>query len=240
MASRLDSAHVEDSTARHWHPVVPALSFVGLVALLNGALNGVLAGMRSTLPPSLQFDYAVTVPLSPLGAGVVLLGAGILAVCSLALFVRSVGSDTSGEMRPFSVTETVLRLVRATAVVVVGMFAMLLGVALLVVPGLVVLVYFPFVFLAVVLDGQTVGGAVRESHARISARPGPVAATSLATALGLVGVGFAGMVSSVLPPAAEFVLGGMASALVVLVGTYILTKLYQLHPSQSSSGYGQL
>lgn len=240
MASRLDSAHVEDSTARHWHPVVPALSFVALVALLNSALNGVLAGMRSALPPQLQFDYAVTVPLSPLGAGAVVVGTGILTVCSLALFVRSVGSDTSGEMHPVSVTETVMRLVRATAVLVVGMLAMLVGVALLVVPGLVVLVYLPFVFLAVVLDGQTVGGAVRESHARISARPGPVAATALATAFALVGLGYVGLLSSVLPPTAEFVGGGIASALIVLVGTYLLTKLYRRHPSESSAGYGQL
>jgi len=75
MASRLDSAHVEESRPQYWHPVVPGLSFVALVALVNGALNGFLAGIRTVLPPSLQYDYGVTLPLTPLGPDGVCAGA---------------------------------------------------------------------------------------------------------------------------------------------------------------------
>lgn len=240
MASRLDSTHVENSTPQYWHPVVPGLSFVALVALLNGALNGLLAGMRSALPPSLQYDYGVTVPLTPLGAGALALGAGILMVCALALFVRSVGRDLGGETKPVSVDETLLRLGRATAVVVLGLLGTALGLALLVIPGLVVLVYLPFVFFAVVLDGRTVAGAIEASHSRITARPVAVAATSLATVVTLFGVGLLGMLSSTLPPTVEFAVGGVLSALVVLVGTYLLTRLYQRPSPRPTSKHGQL
>lgn len=240
MASRLDSTRVEESTTQYWHPVVPALSFVGLVALLNAALNTLLAGMGSALPESLQFDYAVTVPLAPPGAGVLAVSAGFVTVCSLALFVRAVGNGSDSKLNPVPVTETLQRFARATGVVVVGTLGTVLGLALLVVPGLVVLVYLPFVFLAVVLEGGTVAGAIQSSHARISARPGPTAAASLGTVLTLVGIGLAGILSTVLPPAVEFVVGGIASAVVVLAGTYLLTRLYRRTLQQSASTHGGL
>lgn len=240
MASRLDSTHVEDSTTRYWHPGIPALSFVGLVALLNAALNGFLAGIRPALPPLLQFEYAVAVGLAPPGAGVLAVGTGVLVVWSLALFVRSVGRDTGRELEPVSVDETLLRFGRATGVVVAGMLATVIGLALLVLPGLVVLVYLPFVFTAVVLDGRTVVGAIAASHARIATRPVAVAVTSLATVFALLGVGLIGMVSTLFPPAAEFALGGITSALVVLAGIYVLTGLYQRSSPQPSSTHGQL
>lgn len=234
MASRLDSTRVHGSTAQYWHPVIPALSFVVLVALLNGALNGIFAGIRSAVPSSLQFEYAVTVPLTPLGAGVLFVGAGILTVCSLALFVRSIAGDSGFQLSPVSSNETLRRFSRATGVVIAGMLAMALGLALFVIPGLVVLVYLPFVFVAVVLDGQTVAGAVKASHTRIVARPVAVAVTALATALGLLGIGLIGVLSSVLPPTAEFVVGAVGSAVVTLVGTYLVTMLYRRLSPQAS------
>jgi hypothetical protein len=240
MASRLDSTRVEDSPTQYWHPVVPAVPFVALVALLNGALNGFIAGMESTLPASLQFDYAVTVPLGVPGAGVLAVGAGLVAVSSLALFVRSVGNGSDSGLKPVPVTETLVRCGRATGVVVLGTLATTLGLALLVVPGVVVLVYLPFVFLAVVLDGQTVGSAVTASHTRVSARPGAVVATSLATVLALLGVGLLGVLSTLLPPAVEFVVGGVCSALVVLAGMSLLTRLYQRASPRPASNNGQL
>jgi len=234
MPTQLDSTRTEVTTGRRGHPAVPALSFVVLVAVVNGALNGVLAGVRSVLPPALQSEFAVTVPLSPLGAGLVSVGAGLLAVGALALFVRAVGETDSTERGPPSVTETVRRFARATAVAVGGVLAFALGLALFVVPGLVVLVYLPFVFVAVVLDGRTVAGAIEASHDRIVSRPAPVAATALGTALALVAVGLAGVASTVLPPAAEFVVGTVCSALVVLFGMYLLTGLYGRLPRQQS------
>jgi len=165
-------------------------------------------------------------------------------VCALALFVRSVGRARSSELKPIAADETLLRLGRATAVVVIGVLATILGLALLVIPGLVVLVYLPYVFLAVVLDGRTVTGAIDASHTRISQRPAAVTATSLGTVVTLVGVGLLGVLTSVLPPTVEFVVGGVSSALVVLVGTYLLTRLYQrpsMQPStQPTSQPGQL
>lgn len=240
MASRMDSTGATVSSTRHWHPMIPGLSFVLLVAALNVTLNGFLSGVGALLPPSVQFDYAVSVSLPPLIAGGLVVATGVLAVCSLALFVRSVGNDSSSGVGPVSLYDTLRRVGRATGVVAVGLLALPLGFALLVVPGLVVLVYLPFVFFGVVLDGRTVAGAIAESHTRISAQPGIIAATSLATALALLGFGLGGILSTVLAPAAEFVVGGTGSALVVLVGVYFLTTLYQRPQPQASRKNGQL
>jgi hypothetical protein len=235
MASRLDSTRVHGSPAQDWHPVIPALTFVGLVALVNGALNGMAAGLGSVLPPALQFEYTVTVPLSPLGAGVVFVSSGILMVCSLAVFVRSVCHDRGSEPRSVSTSATLQRFGRATGVAVAGVLALALGLALFVIPGLVVLVYLPFVFVAVVRDGRSLLGAIKTSHTRIAGRPVAVAVTALGTALSLVGIGLIGVFTRALPPTAEFVIGGASSAVVVLVGMYLLTMLYQRLPSQTSS-----
>lgn len=240
MVPRVDSTRVHGPTAQYWHPAIPALSFVVLVALLNVALNSLFAGVQSAIPPSLHFEYAVTVPLSPIGAGLLFIGAAILAVCSLALFVRSIAGTGNSKRTPVSSNETLRRFGRATAVVIAGIPVMALGFALFVVPGLVVLVYLPFVFVAVVLDGRTVARAVKASHTRVSARPVAVAVTTLSTALGLVGIGLIGLLSSVLQPTAEFVVGGATSAVVVLTGTYLLTMLYQRLSPQSSSIKTQL
>lgn len=234
MPTQLDSTRTEVTTGRHAHPAVPALSFVVLVAIVNGALNGVLAGVRSVLPPALQFEFAVTVPLDPPGAALVSVGAGLLAVQALALFVRTIGQTDGNGHSPAATGEAVRRFARAAAVAVAGALALALGLALFVVPGLVVLVYLPFVFVAVVLDGRTVAGAIEVSHDRIVSRPAPVAATALGTALALVAVGLAGVVSTVLPPAVEFVAGGVASALLALLGVYLLTRLYGRLPRQQS------
>lgn len=239
MVSRLDSTHGHGSPAQYWHLVIPALSVVGLVALLNVALNSLFAGVQSAIPPSLHFEYAVTVPLTPIGSGLLFIGAGILTVFSLALFVRSIAGDDGTKRSPVPSTETLQRFGRATGVVIAGIPVMALGFALFVVPGLVVLVYLPFVFVAVVLDGRTVARAVKASHARISARPVAVAVTTLSTALGLIGIGLIGVLSSVLPPIAEFVVGGASSALVVLTGTSLLTGLYQRLAPQPSSRNAQ-
>jgi hypothetical protein len=240
MASQMDSAGATLSIDRYWHPVIPGLSFVVLVAALNVALNGFLSDMAAHVQPSVQYEYAVAVSLAPLVAGGLVLATGVLAVCSLALFVRSVGTGGDSDLRPVPVQETLRRFGRATGVVAVGLLALPLGLGLLVVPGLVVIVYLPFVFLGVVLDGRTIGGAITESHARIADRPGAVVATSLATALGLLVVGLGGILSTSLAPGAEFVVGAAASAFVVLLGISLLTRFYQRPRSKQSSRHGQL
>lgn len=240
MASQMDSKRVRSTSLRLRDPLIPAVLFVALSVFLNGAVNSVLAGMGSLLPPSLRFEYAVAVPLAPLGAGVLSVGVGVLAVCSLALFVRSVGTTGESGLNPTSSSETLRRLGRATGVGVAGTLGAVLGLALFVVPGLVVLVYLPFVFIAVALDGRTVAGAIEASHARLSARPVPVAVTALGTALALAGLGLGGVLTSVLPAAVEFVLGATGSAVVALVGTYLLTALYRRPPPEPSPTMGQL
>ena len=239
MAS-LESTHAEASTARRRHPAVLGLLFVALVAVLNVALNGVLGGLQSALPSPLQFEYVVTAPLTPLGASALFVAAGVLTVCALGAFVRSVGGTGSAELEPTSFAETVRRFARATVVAFVGTLAAAFGLLLFVLPGLVVLVYLPFVFVAVVLDGRSVGGAVEVSHTRVSARPGLVAATALATVSGLLGLGLGGVFTSALPPVTEFAVGGTGSALVALAGAYLLTALYRRLPVQSSPTTGRL
>lgn len=240
MASQMDSKRVRSTSFRLRDPLVPAVLFVVLSVFLNGSVNSVLGGTGSLLPPSLRFEYAVAVPLAPLGAGVLSVCAGVLALCSLALFVRSVGTTGESGLNPTPSSETLRRLWRATGVGVAGTLGAVLGLALFVVPGLVVLVYLPFVFIAVATDGRTVAGAIEASHTRLSARPVPVGVTALGTALALAGLGLGGVFTSFLPPAVEFVVGTTGSALVTLVGAYLLTALYRRPLPEPSPTMGQL
>lgn len=224
-------------TLRVRRPAVPALSFVILVAVLNSALNSVAAAVGPVLPASLQFEYAVAVPLGPAGAVLLAVGSGVLAVWSLALFVLSVDGAGPDSLSP---SELLQRFGRATAAVVAGVLAAALGLVAFVVPGLVVLAHLPYAFVAVVLDGQTVAGAVRTSHDRIVARPGRAVATALGTVAVLLAVALGGALTSLLPPAAEFVVGGAASALVVLAGTSLLTDLYRHAGSRHTRTAGRL
>jgi len=240
MSSQVDSTWTRVGAFRVRRPVAPALSFAILVVVLNSALNGVVAAVGSALPQSLQFEYAVAVTLGLSGAALLAAGSGVLAVCSLALFVLSVGGADSAGSGTLSLLEALGRLGRATVVAVVGVVAAALGLALFVAPGLVVLAYLPFAFVAVVLDGRTVGGAIRTSHARIVARPGPVVAAALGTAVCLLALVLGGVLTSLLPPTVEFVVGAAGSALVVLAGTYLLTGLYRHNTPQTASPAGQL
>jgi len=237
MSSQVDSARVRVGTLQVRRPAVPALSFVILVAVLNSALNGVVAAVGSALPASLQFEYTVAAPLGPAGAALLAVGSGVLAVCSLALFVLSVDGAGPTALSP---PEVLRRFGRATVVAVAGVFATALGLAVLVIPGLVVLAYLPYVFVAVVVDGQTVSGAIRTSHARIVARPGPVVATALGTVAVLLALALGGVLTALFPPTVEFVAGGTASAFVVLAGTYLLTGLYRRAGSRHTHTAGQL
>lgn len=240
MPTQLESTGTQVTTTQGRHPAVPALSFVALVAVLNGAVNGVVGSLQSVQPATAQFEYAITVPLGPPGAGLLSLGTGLLAIVSLALFVRSVGGTENTDRNRGTVRGTGELYGRALAVGIGGSLAFAIGLALLVVPGLVVLTYLPFVFVGVVLDGRTISGALKASHARIASSPGAVVARTVGTALILVGIGVGGVVTSILPPAVEFAVGGVGTAVVALAGTYLLTGLYRRLPEQRTASSGGL
>lgn len=242
MASQTGSTRARPtSDGTRWFKI-SALSFVVLIGILNVATNRLLTHFPSVLPPSFQFDYAVTVPLTPLGASVLFVTAAVLAIVSMARFVESVGGAETGwfgtaETGGFGAAETespLWRLGRAVGVVVGGAVVIPVGFALLVVPGLVGLVYLPFVFIGVVLGERTITGALEASHVRIVSRPVVVVPTVLATGLGVAGIGAGGLLTSVIPPAIEFLVGGTGVALVVLAGMRRLTALYQRLPVQTT------
>jgi hypothetical protein len=240
MSPRLDSTRLGVAVVGPRSPALAAVAFVASVALLNGALNSLLAGLWSALAPSARLEYAVTVPVGTLGAGLLSVAAAVLAAATLAVFVRSVGETADSGLKPTPPGAGLRRLARAAVVGCGGAAVAAVGLALFVVPGVVVLVYLPFVFVAVALDGETVAGAIETSHDRVASRPLPAAATALGPVLALAALGLGGVVSSVLPPAVEFVAGGAGTALVVLGGTYLLTELYQRLPAQPAPATGRL
>jgi hypothetical protein len=240
MSSQLGSARTQTATTRLQRPAVPAAAFVALVALVNGALNSLLAALGSVLGPSTHLEYAVAVPLGGPSAALVAVLAAALAAMALAWFVRSVvGTDEDG-LTPVPAARHLRRYGRGVAVASGGALAAVLGLALFVVPGLVVLVYLPFVFLAVVLDGETVRGAVESSHARIVNRPLPAVTATLVTGLAVVALCLGGAATALLPPTVEFVVGSAATALVVLGGTYLLAGLYRRLPTDPAPTVGRL
>jgi hypothetical protein len=239
MSSQLGSTRTRTATAHLRRPAVPAAAFLAWVVLLNGAVNSLLADFGSTLPV-VGSGYAVTLPLGEVGAGLVSVASVALAAAALAWFVRSVGGTDDSGLVPVPATRHLGRYGRAAVVAGGGTLAAVAGLVVFVLPGLVVLVYLPFVFVAVALDGEPVRGAVASSHERITSRPLTVTATALGMALATAGLCVGGAATSLLPPTVEFAVGTAATAVVVLAGTYLLTGLYRRLPDEPSPDVGRL
>jgi len=229
MASQLGSNETKLPTARHWRPVVPALIFVLATYAFNLGLNTTLFRLQSVLPGVPQ-QPIVAVPLTTLGAGALLVVSGVAMTYSLSLFVRTAVESTGRTSGAPSFAIGAGQFARATGVVVVGGIATALGLALLVVPGLVVLAHLPFVLIAVVLEDQSIGQALATGHARVRTTPVPVATATLLTALGLAAVTAFGVYTSLVPPAIEVGVGATGTALVLLAGVYAFGGLYRRTP----------
>lgn len=242
MPSQMDTAGSHAGLSESYSQLLAVAAFGVAIGLVNVAVNRLAELHRATLPASFRFEYAVSLPLTTLGAVTLLVVAFGLAVGSLAAFVVFLGgTDESKPNRPDADSRTVRRLLRAGVVLLGGTVAVLLGSLLLLVPGIVCLVYLPLVFVDVVRTGHTIPEAIRASRARIRERPLPVVATAVVAAACLVGVGALGAFTAFLTPTAEFAVGVLVSTLAVLGGVAMATGLHRRLPAtrtrpRSSSG----
>ena len=230
MASQLGSNRTKRPIARYWHPAVPALLVVASAYAFNLGLNTVLFRLQALLPVAPQRPI-VAVPLTAVGAGALLCLTVVAMTYGLLLFVRGVsdaGGHTSGTVPAVGAGQ----LARATGVVVGGGVAAAVGLALLVVPGLVVLAHLPLVLVAIALEDRSIVDALETAHARVRSAPRPVAVATLLVAGALAAVAAVGVYTSLVPPAIEVGVGATATALVVLAGAYAFTSLYQTSTGQ--------
>lgn len=233
------SLHTEPpqaSTARWAHARLFAagIAFVALITVMNVALNRVIALSQPLMPAAFRYEYVVSLPLSPLAAVGLLVSTLLCAATSLLLFVTSLAA-ASEQAAGSSAHTTVGRLVRGTAVLAFGLALAVVGAGFLLVPGFLILLYVSLVAIAIVTEGDTVRGAIKASHTRLTSRPLPYVGITCAV-LGLtITIGVAGMVTSVLSPTAEFIAGGLGTGGVVLLGMRSLTRLYHANRSTTAT-----
>jgi hypothetical protein len=199
-----------------------ALLFV-VDAAWNPSLNTLLA--RSGTASSMQVAYDATLPLTTLGAigGVTL--TSVAGVVVLAALVRVFAPDTDALGGGETPAETLLAYARAVVVAFAGVVAAGIGLAALVVPGLVVLVHLPLVFVAVAADGQPIGAAIDRTWRRSGGHRARVAAVGLAVVAVPLAVAVVATLTTLLPPLFELALGVVVTGAAAAAGTVAFTSI---------------
>jgi hypothetical protein len=169
--------------------------------------------------------YDLTLPLTVLGAvGGVVLGA-VAAVVLLAALVRAFAPDSDALGGDETPAETLIAYGRAVVVAVLGTVAAAVGLAALVVPGLVVLVHLPLVFVAVATDGVSVGRAVDRTWTRVRGHRARVVAVALAVVVVPLSFATIATLTELLPPLAELLLGALLTTVAAAVGAAAFTAI---------------
>jgi hypothetical protein len=193
------------------------------IAAWNATLNTLLA--RSGLAGTLQVTYEPTLPLTALGAVGGLAAASVAVVATLAALARTFAPDTDALGASETVGRTALIYARAVAVAVGGVVAAAVGLGLLVVPGLVVLVHLPLVFVAVAAEGEPVGRAVERTWTRASGSRARVAAVGLAVVAVPLALAVIATLTALLPPLVELALGVLVTAVACAAGVAAFVAL---------------
>jgi hypothetical protein len=196
--------------------------FVAITAW-NATLNTLLA--RSGLASVVQVAYEPTLPLTALGAAGGLAVATVAVVAVLAALARTVGPDVDALGGNETVGETALAYARAVVVAVGGVVAAAVGLALLVVPGLVVLVHLPLVFVAVAADGDPIGRAVGRTWTRASGSRARIAAVALAVVAVPLALAVIATLTALLPPTVELALGVLVTSVAAAAGVVAFVAL---------------
>jgi len=186
------------------------------IAAWNAALNTLLA--RSGLASAMQVAYEPTLPLTALGAVGGLTAATVAVVATLAALARTFAPDIDALGASETIGETALAYARAVVVVVGGVVAAGIGLGLLVVPGLLVLVHLPLVFVAVATDGEPIGRAVEGTWTRARGSRARVAAVGLAVVAIPLSLAVIATLTALLPPLVELALGVLVTAVACAAG----------------------
>ncbi|WP_251329349.1 hypothetical protein [Haloplanus pelagicus] len=201
-------------------------------AAWNVSLNTLLA--RTGLASSLGTTY-LTVPLTGLGAVGGLTAATVAGVAVLTALVRSFAPEADALGAGETPIETVLVYARAVVVAVGGVVAAGLGLAALVVPGLVVLVHLPLVFVAVAADGDPIGRAVDRTWKRARGNRARIAAVGLAVAAVPLALVVVATLTTLLSPVVELAVGVVVTGATAAAGAAAFTAISE-SIGESSTG----
>ncbi|RCU46761.1 hypothetical protein DU504_05260 [Haloplanus salinus] len=192
-------------------------------AAWNATLNTLLA--RSGLASTMQVAYEPILPLTTLGAVGGLTAATVTVVVTLAALARTFAPESDALGASETVGRTALAYARAVVVAVGGVVAAAVGLAFLVVPGLVVLVHLPLVFVAVAADGAPIGRAVERTWTRAGGSRGRVAAVGLAVVAVPLSLAVIATLTTLLPPLVELALGVLVTAAACAAGVAAFVAL---------------
>jgi hypothetical protein len=202
---------------------VLVVALLAVDAAWNLVLNTLLA--RSGLAATMQVAYDLTLPLTLLGSVGGLLAASVAGVAVLAAMVRVFAPDTDALGGGETPIETVFAYGRAVVVGLVGVVAVVVGLAALVVPGLAVLVHLPLVFVAVATDGVSIATAVDRSWTRTRGNRARVAAVGLAVVSIPLALAVVATLTALLSPAAELAVGVVVTAAAATAGVAAFTRI---------------
>jgi hypothetical protein len=192
-------------------------------AAWNVLLNTLVAG--SGLAAAARLAYDVTLPLSTAGAAAGLAAATVVGVVLLAALARSATPETDALGAGESAGETLLAYGRAVVVAVVGAVAAAAGLAAVLVPGLLVSIHLPLVFVAVAADGDSIGRAVARSWSKARGSRGRIAAVGLAVAAVPLAVALIALFTDLLSPLAELAVGVVVTTVAAAVGVVAFAAL---------------
>ncbi|MEF8856059.1 MAG: hypothetical protein V5A16_01420 [Haloplanus sp.] len=195
------------------------VALFAVIATWNAALNTLLD--RSGLAASLQVAYEPTLPLTTLGALGGLAAATLAVVVILAALARTFALDSDA----LDASETALAYARAVVVAVGGVVAAAVGLAFLVVPGLLVLVHVPLVFVAVAVDGDPIGRAVGRTWSQARGSRARAAAVGLAVVAVPLALAVIATLTDLLPPAVELALGVAVTTVAAAAGVAAFTAI---------------
>jgi hypothetical protein len=182
----------------------------------NLSLNTLLD--RSGVAATAGVAYDVTLPLTTLGAVGGLLAATVGGVVLIAALVRAFAPESDALGGDETPVETLVVYARAVVVAVAGTVAVGVGLAALVVPGVVVLVHLPLVFVAVATDGDSIGRAVDRTWVRVRGHRARVVAVSLAVVAVPLSLATVATLTALLPATVELVLGALVTTAAVAAG----------------------
>ncbi|MFB6195906.1 MAG: hypothetical protein ABEI80_07020 [Haloplanus sp.] len=193
------------------------------IAAWNVALNTVLA--RTGLATAVETTYAATLPLSTVEAAVVVAAASVAVIVVLAALVRAFAPDTDALGGSETATATVLAYARAVVVAVVGTLAAAVGLAAIVVPGLLVIVHLPLVFVAVAADGESIRRAVDRAWTRARGNRARVVALLLAVGAVPLAVAVIATLTTLLSPPVELAVGVVVTTGAAAAGAAAFTAI---------------
>ena len=211
------------SGAARSRAVALVAALLAVTATWNVLLNTLLD--RSGAATSLQTAYDLVLPLTVLGAVGGLSLATVAVVLVLAALARTFAPDVGALGGSETVGQTALAYARALVVAVVGTLAAGVGLAVFVVPGLVVLVHLPLVFVAVATDRVSVSEAVTRTWTRARGSRARIATVCLAVVAIPLALAVIATLTALLPPVVELALGVLATTAAAAAGIAAFTTL---------------